>query len=91
MAQHMPPKDIEFIASFAAFCRTKGDEDYNPCDANVCALAQFGHPGVPYSECERFGIPRDAMNAALSEPWVFSALADRLEALLVDAPVVERQ
>lgn len=88
MSIRLPVADIKFIADFAAFCRTKGDEEYGRCDADSCALAQFGHPGVQHNELR--GVPEVAFSAALAGPFpsTFSALADRLEALIVDAPMV---
>jgi acyl dehydratase len=91
MSHRLPIADIAFIADFAAFCRTKGDEAYDFCDSDACALAQFGFPGVGRIACRRLGIPEaafDAANPIVSSVGTFSALADRLEALIADAPVV---
>lgn len=93
MSARFPLADIQFIADFAAFCRSKGDEEYNPEDAETCALAQFGYGGVSVFDCDDRGVPKIAYMAAVhayGEPYTFSALADRLEALIADAPVVER-
>lgn len=93
----MPLSDAVFIQEFAAFCRTKGDEEYEACSPSVCALAQFGHPGViiggslkGYFDRAGVAVPSGAYEAAVHyEPHTFSALADRLEALLADAPIVQ--
>jgi hypothetical protein len=85
MAHRLPIADIKFIADFAAFCRTKGDEGYDPTLPNACALAQFGYPcAIPSS------VPAGVFRAAtrLGSAYTFSALADRLERLITDAPVV---
>lgn len=89
MSARQPLEDIAFISEFAAFCRSKGDETYGRCDAYACALAQFGHPGVQFTELR--GVPEAAFQAALEGdyPARFSALAGRLEALLIDAPAGE--
>lgn len=103
MSQRVPLKDLEFIRDFAAFCRTKGDESYNYTDRCGCACAQFlqasGRADEPDVEPDQwFGndglwhpMPYvvDNMGGGVlaNEPRTFSALADRLEALLVDAPV----
>jgi hypothetical protein len=87
MAQRQPLADIQFIADFAAFCRTKGDERYSYVNSELCALGQFGHPGLDCDEIiDRFGAGVES--ALVSDPENFSALADRLEALIADAPVV---
>lgn len=101
----LPLADVIFIQDFAAFCRTKGDEAYNYCRPHSCALAQFvdasglaDASGLPL--CRRMEEGFDPLEDGILEPalntggrdkdYTFSALADRLEALLVDAPVVER-
>lgn len=90
MSHRQPVQDIAFIASFAAFCRTKGEADYNCLDPYACALAQFGYPG----RCAGGrGVPERAFKASATpgaEPQTFSALADRLEALIAHAPAVEQ-
>jgi hypothetical protein len=92
VAQRQPLADIQFIADFAAFCRSKGDETYNSIDSDVCALAQFGYPRVSDDNNGRLNDPRVPERAyeAVFHQGTFSALADRLEALIADAPVVER-
>ena len=53
---------------------------YNYKDADICAIAQFGYPGLLSSEIiRRFG--DDVHNATVAQPWTFEALASRLEAL----------
>ena len=89
----IPFKDLEFIRDFAAFCRTKGDERYNFFSVGECAVTQFLHTrgiGIPSDEnpgSEWVRWHNVAGGTAMTSPWTFSALADRLEALLVDAPV----
>lgn len=101
MAHRLPLADIQFIADFAAFCRTKGDEEYNPGRVAECALAQFGHPRVASAwDLREAGIPVAAYTQAVGYdhdggpghcgPYTFSALADRLEALIADAPAVAK-
>lgn len=64
--------------AFADWCREKPvDERYSPYDPRVCALAQYGHPGVHSSRLKKQGIPLAVYQAAASE-WTFGALADRL-------------
>ncbi len=41
MSQKLPLADIAFIADFATFARSKGDETYDYCEPGDCALAQF--------------------------------------------------
>ena len=41
MAHRLPLADIKFIADFAAFCRGKGDEEYDYWDIKRCAGALF--------------------------------------------------
>jgi hypothetical protein len=94
MAHRLPLADIQFIADFAAFARAKGDATYVWHSASTCALAQFGYPEVV--DWQDAGIPCEAYHAAVldtetyEDDATFSALADRLEALIADAPVVER-
>jgi hypothetical protein len=95
MAQRLPLADIQFIADFAAFARSKGRLGYNfysfeegPCG---CAVTQFLHTrgvGILHNDWS----PKHALvdSAVRSKPWTFTALADRLEAILADAPVVVR-
>lgn len=111
MSTHYPVKDIEFIADFAAFCRSKGDEVFDYCEPDCCALAQFlstsgraqkpsvGGYAIWTDDAERGGksqrAPDGVHEALLSvldhkDCGTFSALADRLEALIADAPVVVR-
>lgn len=97
MAHRLPLSDIQFISDFAAFARSKGDEAYDGLMPSQCALAQFGYPGVVADAHKRATdraerkIPYSAYAAAaLHGGYTFSALADRLEVLLVDAPIVER-
>lgn len=105
MSQRQPLADIEFIAGMAAWCRTKGDEAYNYCNPDGCALAQFVNASgladaASLPLCQRMergfdplvtGVLETALNTGGDDKdYTFSALADRLEALLIDAPVVER-
>jgi hypothetical protein len=93
MSHTLPLADIQFIADFAAFARSKGDGGYEEADGAVCALAQFGYVHIVDSgDCARQGVPWAAYHAAAlcPGPYTFSALADRLEALIADAPVVVR-
>lgn len=112
MSSKLPLKDIEFIADFAAFCRSKGDERYNFFNNCDCALAQFlrfsGRCENPYviglgqwKPADEHGenwrqVPFDREGTPGHErilgrePYTFSALATRLEALIADAPTVER-
>jgi hypothetical protein len=87
MSHRLPLADIQFISDFAAFARAKGDEGYNPAIANACALAQFG-----YLAAGPDTVPRAAFRAATNFglEYTFSALADRLEALIAGAPVVSK-
>lgn len=111
MAHKLPLADIQFIADFAAFCRSKGDEGYDYVDPTNCAASQFlretGRAADPscspagWGERNKGGErnPRTPFPAGVDvmgggvlgvRPQTFSALADRLEALIADAPVVER-
>ena len=91
MSTHLPVEDIAFIAEFATFCRAKGDATYFWAFPNACALAQFGYPEADDDP----KVPPSAYRAAVIQtgpsdvPESFSALADRLEALIADAPKVE--
>lgn len=100
MSHHRPLADIDFITKFAAFCRTKGDEAYDYYDINNCAVAQFVKASGLCSNVEVGGfywhdlitgekheLPENFV-AECEEPYIFSALADRLEALIADAPLV---
>lgn len=96
MSHRLPLADIQFIADFAAFARSKGDEEYSYLYAKTCALTQFfdgtGEPQELPCGMERWGTTVVAvgdLHDALALSHTFSALADRLEALLVDAPEVE--
>lgn len=89
MSHRLPLADFQFIADFAAFARSKGDEPYTFIMASQCALAQFGIPGVASFDLK--GVPMEAYDAAGVHPYTFSALADRLEALLIDAPAVHAE
>lgn len=106
MSHRLPLQDIQFIAEFAAFCRTKGDERYSFGDNFNCALSQFvkatGRAKEPC--CSAIGWwdmtlgpeSRQTLPAGLDNgrgegalpvwPFTFSALADRLELLIADAP-----
>lgn len=102
----MNETDRAFISEFAAFCRTKGDEGYDYWDTLNCAVAQFVRAsgkgvsagGLTWADNnnKRHLMPdgfvtngnRDGV--IISLPHTFSALADRLEALLTDAPEVAR-
>lgn len=92
MSNHLPLKDYAFITEFAAFCRGKGGKQYDCTDASKCALAQFGYPDVQMHELG--AVPPDAFRSAVfldgSGYSLFSALADRLDALLVHGSVVEK-
>jgi hypothetical protein len=100
MAHRLPLADYQFIADFAAFARSKGDGAYEAGDSEICALAQFGHPNVIVwsgEEVDEDGepslVPFSAYEAVVRDDsggYTFSALADRLEALLADAPVTVR-
>ncbi len=88
-----PLADTLFLQNFAAFCRAQGDATYEWDRPSVCALAQFGYPGALFPVLD--GIPLDAYQAALlagerDGPARFSDLADRLDAILVDAPGIVR-
>lgn len=96
----MPLSDAVFIAEFAAFCRGKGDEAYDyDCSVN-CAVAQFvrdtgrsngdaiGHIWYYDQHGKSQAIPCGVSPAADAYPQTFSALADRLEALIADRPAV---
>lgn len=90
MSARLPLSDIQFISDFAAFCRTKpAGEEYFFFSAGACALAEFGHPGVQSDNLR--GVPYKALHAAAEEPRTYPALADRLEALIADAPAVRCQ
>jgi hypothetical protein len=96
MAHRLPLKDIAFLTEFAAFCRGKGEEGYCFTSTRNCAGAQFIRS--KHSNFAGFGtkgwedtdgnwhVTADLKGALSASPRTFSALADRLEALLVDAP-----
>jgi hypothetical protein len=96
MAHKLPLADIQFISDFAAFCRTKGDDGYDfwstDDSADGCALVQFTHSKGLTAETDDDWVPHHRLLSGVlrAKPWTFSALADRLEALIADAPVVER-
>lgn len=82
----MPLADIQFISDFAVYARGRAaDEAYDALDPYACALGQFGHSCATTQT-----VPHDAFRAAtrLHYEWTWGALADRLEALIADAPVV---
>lgn len=93
MSQHLSPSGRKFVSDFAAFCRSKGDEEFDADAPNKCALAQFGYPGV--TSAELGDVPPAVYGAVLTVgglsydelPITFSALADRLESLISDSPV----
>lgn len=103
MAHRLPLADIKFIADFAAYARGRGDEPYNYGDDGHCACAQFlkdtGRAAEPavgpeywidLSNWNSADLP-EGVNRALNQREFdcrFSALADRLEALIADAPKV---
>lgn len=87
MSARLPLKDIVFISEFAAFCRTKGDASYVASDAGICALAQFGYPGLDSFTCGHAGVPFRALRAACVPPHNYASLATRLESLLSDMKV----
>lgn len=91
MSHKLPLKDYAFISDFAAFARARGDEKYGFHDPSNCAVAQFGYPDIYSTGHDTDGVQRvpvSVMDAACGHPWTWPALADRLEALLLDAPVV---
>lgn len=100
MSHVLPLADILFIADFAAFCRTKGNEEYDYFSTRTCAVAQFvRETGLCDNPCVGGWHWRDTateeihrfpkgFDAECEEPYIFSALADRLEALIADAPLV---
>lgn len=95
MSHRLPVADIQFIARFAEFCRGKpAAEHYDFLSPKVCAVAQFGYPDLYDTGCAEQGgeqvAPEIAMDAACKMPWTWGSLADRLEALIADAPAVER-
>lgn len=111
MSHRLPVADIQFISDFAAFCRMKGDEGFDYCAPDCCALAQFlrasgraqnpsvGGYAIWTDEAVRYGRPQRAPGGVheallsvldLNDFGTFSALADRLEDLIADAPEVER-
>jgi hypothetical protein len=106
VAHRQPLEDIVFISNFAAFCRTKGDEAYRYIEPMECGLAQFlqttGRWDSPALPCGLSKSLRDQpvdwwnaplfsdLNSALMVGR-FDLLADRLEALIVDSPVVQVQ
>ena len=90
MSARLPLKDHIFISEFAAFCRSKGDEEYDSLHPRHCALGQFGHPGIcTKTDCSEQGVPWSAYYAAALDdgPYNFASLATRLESLLSDMTV----
>ena len=105
MAHRLPLADIQFISDFAVYARSRGDVSYSYCDAATCALAQFlrdtGRIDLAEQPCgvtkpyglnwfPARGTPLvKALNCG--NAYTFSALASRLERLIVDAPVLVSQ
>ena len=86
MSHRLPVADIQFISDFAVFARSKGDERYDYADTQNGVGGTFWDDG--YGNFHDFP---DGMPGALRlEPHTFSALADRLEALIADASQVMR-
>jgi len=106
MSAHLPLADITFIAEFAAFARAKGGGAYRYSDFTNCACAQFlkasGRCAKPLVYAHHWedeaggehwfpGGFASPIGIAISDgDHTFSALADRLEALITDAPVVRQ-
>jgi len=104
MAHRLPLADIQFIADFAAYARGRGDVVYDYLDTANCAACQFlrdtGIARAPLVADNRWREARGPFNyvempdidlpALVKHPRTFSALAVRLEALIADAPAVER-
>lgn len=103
MAHRLPLADIQFIADFAAYARGRGGDGYDYFDTNNCALCQmardmlgYRNPGAggnywhEYGGGERTHLPVIASEVVVAPPHTFSALADRLEALIADAPAVRQ-
>lgn len=96
MAHRLPLKDIKFIADFAAYARSRGDEAYDYMNPSECAIAQFAETGASIPESVALHVSGAVYDLAMGTPVEealvscddFAALADRLEALLVDAPKV---
>jgi hypothetical protein len=105
MSHKLPLADIQFISDFAVFARSKGHVAYDYLSNTNCAACQFlKHTGrakepsvggnawreIGDAESARQRMPDIDMPALCEKPWTFSALADRLEALIADAPMVTR-
>ena len=106
MSHRLPLADIQFISEFATYARGRGDVAYNYMDNLNCAACQFlrdtGRAEQPSvggniwrdvadAEFAYKSMPDIDMPALCVGEWNFSALADRLEALIADAPVVAAQ
>lgn len=103
MSQRQPLADIQFISDFAAYARGRGDAEYDYTSNRNCACCQFvretgravdPRAGGTYwrDELAFHPYPEGVALALVTEiagTATFSALADRLEALLTDAPTVE--
>jgi hypothetical protein len=102
MAHRLPTKDIEFIRDFAAFCRTKGERSYPYLNIKRCAAAQFlketGRARFPHVGGDEWSsarylwlldrpFPEGVGRAVCMMPRTFSALATRLEALLIETSI----
>lgn len=83
------------VADFAAFCRGRGDEGYTYSNPFGCALALFlrqDHPDANVGSrhyalsmdfgAEEIEIPLGVKRAVQGRPFKFSAVADRLGALV---------
>lgn len=82
-----PMDEIAFLTEFADWCRTKGDEAYDPTEADECAIAQFGMPGLTAREIRGLadGLWDEISHSAMpyeKGAFTFSALADRIDALI---------
>jgi hypothetical protein len=98
MSHNQPLNDIQFITDFAAFCRGKGDEEYDFDSVTQCAgaqfmrskrsdFAEFGADGWESTSGKWHSVP-DVCGQLIAAPQTFSALALRLEALLANSPIV---
>ena len=83
---------ISLSAQFLAWCRSKpADEEYDFHDFYGCACAQFGYDlglvkdGQLYVESEALHDLHERFGLCLfTQPWTFSALADRVERQLAE-------
>lgn len=94
MSHHMPLADYAFITKFAAFCRGKPvDEGYDFMSVTNCVgaqfirsqeptFAEFGSAGWEDTNGEWHDVPYLGCQL-VADPQTFSALAGRLEALLI--------